>query len=181
MAKYRKLINILKRLNRIHPSLMPDEVKETMKFFLRPGNPYQRQCVPQTLDEMGRARGVGRRKTSSAVVWLVEGDGEVMVNGKSLLQVFPRIHDRESALWPLRCTNRLDKYNVWALVRGGGFTGQAESITLAVAKALLVHEPALKPLLRRGTFLLTFWNSPFVRTATVLSFPSFVSSQPCLH
>jgi small subunit ribosomal protein S9 len=166
-AKYRKLLNILKQLNRIHPGLVPDEVKETMEFFLRPGNPYQKQCAPATLDDMGRAKGVGRRKTSSAVVWLVEGDGEVMINGKSLLQVFPRIHDRESALWALRCTNRLDKYNVWALVQGGGVTGQAESITLGVARALLVHEPALKPVLRRGMF----------RLAPI----GFSHSQLCLH
>src|SRR5947207_4387802 len=62
-AKYRRLLNILKRLNRIHPSLMPEEVKETMEFFLRPGNPYQKQSLPAEPDDMGRARGVGRRKT----------------------------------------------------------------------------------------------------------------------
>ena len=93
---------------------------------------------------------MGRRKESSAKVYLVEGTGEVLVNGKSLVQLFPRLHDRESALWALKVTERMDKYNVFALVEGGGVTGQAESITLALAKALLVHEPALKPALRRG-------------------------------
>jgi hypothetical protein len=39
---------------------------------------------------------------------------------------------------------------MFGLVQGGGTTGQAEALTLAVAKALLVHEPALKPVLRRG-------------------------------
>ena len=81
---------------------------------------------------------------------LVEGDGQVLVNGRKLLEVFPRVHDRESALWALKVTERMDKYNVFALVQGGGTTGQAESVTLALAKALLVHEPALKPVLRRG-------------------------------
>ena len=80
----------------------------------------------------------------------MEGTGEVLVNGKNIVQAFPRLHDRESALWALKVTQRLDKYNVWALVEGGGVTGQAESITLALARALLVHEPALKPALRRG-------------------------------
>ena len=78
------------------------------------------------------------------------------MNGKSINQAFARIHDRESALWALKATGRMDKYNVWALVNGGGLTGQAESITLAVAKALLVHEPSLKPALRRGMFVLFF-------------------------
>ena len=48
----------------------------------------------------------------------------------------------------------MDKYNVWAVVKGGGTTGQAEAITLGAARALLAHEPDLKPALRRGTCLL---------------------------
>jgi small subunit ribosomal protein S9 len=147
--KYKNLIKILQRLNRIDPSLAPEEVRTTLNTFLRPGNPYANKPAPATVDEVGRARGKGKRKESSAVVYLVEGEGEVLVNGKSLIDVFPRLHDRESALWPLRCTQRLDKYNVWATVRGGGVTGQAEAITLAVARALLVHEPALKPAMRK--------------------------------
>lgn len=149
--KYKSLIKILQRLNRIDPALLPGEVRDTLKTFLRPGNPYANKPAPAAVDEMGRARGRGKRKTSSAVVHLVEGEGEVMVNGKTLTEAFPRLHDRESATWPLRCTSRLDKYNVWATVRGGGVTGQAEAITLALARALLVHEPALKPILRKGT------------------------------
>ncbi|KAL1952598.1 hypothetical protein VTO42DRAFT_4695 [Malbranchea cinnamomea] len=149
-SRYKKVIRILQRLNRIHRSIMPAEVTEVLEKFLRPGNPYQRNVAPPTLDEMGRARGVGRRKTSSAQVWLVEGDGQVMINGKNIVEVFPRLHDRESALWALRTTGRMDKYNVFALVKGGGVTGQAEAITVAVARALLVHEPALKPVLRRA-------------------------------
>lgn len=157
--KYKNLIKILQRLNRIDPALAPEEVRSTLNTFLRPGNPYANKPVPATVDEMGRARGKGKRKESSAVVYLVEGEGEVMVNGKNLVDVFPRLHDRESALWPLRCTQRLDKYNVWATVKGGGVTGQAEAITLAVARALLVHEPALKPILRRGMLDFMFcWN-----------------------
>ncbi|KAA8643247.1 hypothetical protein EYZ11_008497 [Aspergillus tanneri] len=150
MKKYKSLVKILQRLNRIDPAIIPVEVRDALKDFLRPGNPYANKPLPPTLDEMGRARGRGKRKASSAVVHLVEGEGEVLVNGKNLVEVFPRMHDRESATWPLRCTSRLDKYNVWATVRGGGVTGQAEAITLALARALLVHEPALKPILRKA-------------------------------
>lgn len=150
--KYKNLIKILQRLNRIDPKIMPIEVRDTLKTFLRPGNPYGNKPAPATVDEMGRARGRGKRKTSSAVVHLVEGEGDVMVNGKTLVEAFPRLHDRESATWPLRCTSRLDKYNVWATARGGGVTGQAEAITLALARALLVHEPGLKPVLRKGAY-----------------------------
>jgi small subunit ribosomal protein S9 len=93
---------------------------------------------------------VGKRKSSVATVSLVEGTGEVIINGKTLAQVLPRIHDRESALWPLKVTDRLDKYNAFVTAEGGGLTGQAESITLALARALIVQEPALKPALRKG-------------------------------
>lgn len=151
--KYKGLIKLLQRLNRIDPKVAPEEVRTALNFFLRPGNPYGNKPAPRTVDEQGKARGKGKRKASSAVVQLVEGEGEVLVNGKTLNEAFPRLHDRESAVWPLRCTSRLDKYNVWATVRGGGVTGQAEAITLAVARALLVHEPALKPILRKGTYL----------------------------
>ena len=121
-----------------------------MEQFRRPGSAELQKPKVQKLDDYGRAKGIGRRKDSSARVYLVEGTGEVLINGKSIVQAFPRLHDRESALWALKATQRMDKYNVWALVEGGGVTGQAESITLALARALLVHEPALKPALRRG-------------------------------
>lgn len=152
--KYKRFVKILHRLSRIHPDLMPVEVQEAMKLWLRPGNPYQTKPISTDLDDLGRSRGVGKRKESSATAWLVEGEGEVMINGKTLMRVFPRIHDRESALWPLRCTERLDKYNLFALAQGGGVTGQAEAMTIAVARALMVHEPALKPILRRGMYIL---------------------------
>lgn len=150
--KYKGLLRVLQRLGQIDPQVLPEYVSKALQAYVRPGNPYSSEPEPPTIDKSGRARGRGKRKASSAVVYLVEGDGQVLVNGKSLLEAFPRVHDRESALWPLRCTQRLDKYNVWASVRGGGTTGQAEAITLAVARALLIHEPALKPAMRSGRF-----------------------------
>lgn len=150
VKRYRDMIRMLQRLNQIDPALAPQEVREKLHGFLRPGNPRTSKPLPPTVDELGRSRGKGKRKTSSAVVWLVEGEGEFMVNGKSLFDLFTRLHDRESATWPLRCVQRLDKYNVWATVKGGGVTGQAEAVTLALARALVVQEPALKPLLRKG-------------------------------
>jgi small subunit ribosomal protein S9 len=150
MKKYKSLLKILQRLNRIQPEMVPNEVRSELGNFLRPGNPYATQIVPRTVDENGRARAKGKRKESTAVVQLVEGEGEIMVNGKSLVEMFQRVHDRESALWALRSTQRMDKYNAWITVKGGGVTGQAEAITLAIARALLLHEPGLKPALRKG-------------------------------
>lgn len=149
-SKYSKVLVLLNRLNRIHPRLRPAGFKKILDSYIRPGSAEVQKAKPGAIDEFGRARAVGRRKEASATVQLVEGDGQVLVNGRKLLEVFPRVHDRESALWALKVTERMDKYNVFALVQGGGTTGQAESVTLALTKALLVHEPALKPILRRG-------------------------------
>lgn len=149
-SKYAQILRLLTRLNRIHPHLRPSTITEILKQYQRPGSAKLQQAIPGTVDQDGRSKGVGRRKESSAQVFLVEGTGEILVNGKSIVQAFPRLHDRESAIWPLKISERIDKYNVFALISGGGVTGQAEAMTLAVAKALLVHEPALKPILRRA-------------------------------
>lgn len=129
---------------------MRKELKDALQRYKRDVDPYANVPNPGTIDEDGKASGVGRRKSSSAKVYLVQGNGEVLVNGNRINAVFGRVHDRESALWALKATGRLDKYNVWALVTGGGTTGQAEAVMLGAAKALMVHEPMLKPALRRG-------------------------------
>ncbi|KAK2065697.1 ribosomal protein S9/S16 [Colletotrichum caudatum] len=147
---YSQVLAIVKRLHSIFPKMMPGEVKEALQEFKRDIDPYKNVAKTTPIDRFGRALGVGRRKTSTARAWVVEGTGEVLVNGKPLNEVFGRIHDRESAIWALRSTARMNKYNVWALVEGGGVTGQAEALTLAVAKAILAHEPALRPILRKA-------------------------------
>lgn len=144
------LLGLLKRLNYIHPTLMPQEVTEAMERFKRDVQPHLNVPRPIEVNAYGVAQAAGRRKSSTASVSLVEGTGECLVNGKSLTEYFGRFHDRESAVWALKATGRLDKYNVWALASGGGTTGQAEAMTLGLAKALLAHEPDLKPALRRG-------------------------------
>ncbi|KAG9941255.1 hypothetical protein KCU85_g9630, partial [Aureobasidium melanogenum] len=149
-ARYTKILQVLQRLNYIHPNLMPEEVVTALRRYMRDVQPFHNQPKPGVVDEYGRARGVGRRKSSNAVAYLVEGEGEVLINGKPLTQAFGRLHDRESALWALKVTERMDKYNVWCVARGGGTTGQADAIALAVSKALMVHEPLLKPALRRA-------------------------------
>ncbi|KAJ2982637.1 hypothetical protein NUW58_g6401 [Xylaria curta] len=147
---YATCIALVKRLHQIHPDLIPEEVTAGLRPFKRDINIFLNRPKPIPIDRFGRSHGVGKRKSSVARAWLVEGTGEVLINGKPMNEAFGRIHDRESALWGLKSTDRLDKYNVWALVGGGGSTGQAEALALAIAKALVVHEPPLKTPLRRG-------------------------------
>lgn len=147
---YADCLKTAKRLHQIHPDLMPEEVKQGIRPFKRDINFYLNTPKVPPIDKFGRSHGAGRRKESVAQAWVVEGTGEVLVNGKSLKDAFKRVHDRESALWALKSMNRMDKYNVWAKVQGGGTTGQAEALAMAVAKAIIVHEPALKTPLRKG-------------------------------
>ncbi len=163
-GKYSRVLQLLARLNKIHPKLQTTKLQEVLDKFRRPGAVGIQKPPPGKLDSEGRAYGVGRRKESSAAVHLVEGNGEVLVNGRGVLQAFPRLHDRESALWALKVTGRMDKYNVFALTSGGGITGQAESITLALGRALIVHEPALKPTLRKGEHTPSFMRSLMFHT-----------------
>lgn len=147
---FAECMKLAKRLNQIHPDLMPDDVKAGLQPFKREINYHLNVTKVLPIDRFGRAQGVGRRKSSMARAFVVEGTGEVLINGKPLTEAFGRLHDRESAVWGLKMTDRLDKYNVWAVAQGGGTTGQAEALALAIAKALIVHEPALKNPLRRA-------------------------------
>ncbi|KAK4250752.1 ribosomal protein S5 domain 2-type protein [Corynascus novoguineensis] len=149
-TEYVKCLAIVKRLHQIHPELRPEAVTTALQDFKRDVQGFLNVATPIPIDRFGRALGVGKRKSSTARAFVVEGDGQVLVNGKTLADYFGRVHDRESAVWALYATDRIDKYNVWARVEGGGTTGQAEALTLAIAKALLAHEPALKPALRRA-------------------------------
>lgn len=141
--QYNRLTAILQKLSYIHPAVMPVEVREQLDEHKRSVQKKSSMSKKRYLDEWGRALGVGKRKTSTARAYLVPGEGKVLVNGKSIIEYFGRIHDRESALWALKVTGRLDQYNVFVLASGGGVTGQAEATTIAVAKALCIMEPFL--------------------------------------
>lgn len=75
------------------------------------------------IDDLGRAIAIGRRKSSSAKVMLVPGSGEFRVNGIPLIEYFPRPRDIYSIAKPFQVTEQFGKFNIWALVNGGGHTG----------------------------------------------------------
>ncbi len=98
--------------------------------------------------------GIGRRKTATARVRLHSGGtGQVVVNGKPLVEYFGRELDRQTAVAPLQTTRTLDGYDVTVLVKGGGITGQAEAIRMGAARALLKINADLNQALRRAGFL----------------------------
>ncbi|KAI9218906.1 ribosomal protein S5 domain 2-type protein [Blastocladiella britannica] len=90
-------------------------------------------------DSVGRVSARGSRKTSRAFVYVVPGDGQYMVNGTPLASYFLR-REAETAAYPLQVARVFGKFNIWAIVNGGGPTGQAEATAVAVARAVAVHE-----------------------------------------
>ncbi len=97
--------------------------------------------------------GVGSRKTSIARVYLRPGKGSWKVNGKSLNDYFPREGLIKACEEPLRLTGNESKYDLLVNVRGGGTTGQAGAIRMAVARVLVKAEPELRDNLKKHGFL----------------------------
>ena len=97
--------------------------------------------------------GVGRRKTSTARVRIYPGNGQFLVNEKPVEEYFTRLGDMEQILAPLRAAEMEGKLDVSVRVNGGGVTGQTGAVRHGVARALLVMDPALRPLMRSGGHL----------------------------
>ncbi|EST07059.1 Ribosomal protein S9 [Kalmanozyma brasiliensis GHG001] len=93
------------------------------------------------IDGKGRAYSMGRRKESSAQVWIVPAKdvGQVLINNKPLAEYFTRTAEREAVTWPMKLTSTLGAYNVFALTRGGGKSGQAGAIAHALANAIVAE------------------------------------------
>jgi len=182
-ARYRRVTRILNQLNdyyRIavtagHPTLAGG-IHDIVSLF-EAGNKEARQAHRKRkkvmLDEYGRSYTVGKRKTSSARVWMipiqepehkmeprsieslldledaVRGKqivipATILVNNIPLNEYFPIPADRERITRPLRAAGALGGYNVFALVRGGGTTGQSDALRVGIARGLIAHNPALE-------------------------------------
>ena len=107
----------------------------------------------QKLDSKGRAYGTGKRKTSIARVWIKPGHGKIIVNRKSQEDYFGRAVLRMRIGQPFASADRVDQYDVFCTVRGGGLSGQADAIRHGISKALDAFEPELHSVLRHGGFL----------------------------
>ena len=98
--------------------------------------------------------GTGRRKTAVARVRLLPGEGEIVINGRSLVEHFGAAIDEAELRMPFRVTNTDGRFNVLVKVEGGGVTGQAGAIRHAIARALLELDPEGHRLaLRQAGFL----------------------------
>ena len=105
------------------------------------------------IDAQGRSYATGKRKDAIARVWIKPGPGRVTVNGRDLETYFARAVLRMVIGQPFSAADRVDQYDVWCTVKGGGLSGQAGAVRHGISKALLRFEPGLRPVLKRGGFL----------------------------
>ena len=92
----------------------------------------------------------GRRKKSIAKVWVKKGSGNIHVNGKKMIEYFLKANLQTAIFRPLTIVKRENEYDVRCSVKGGGLTGQAGAIIHGLARAIILHEPDLKPTLKKG-------------------------------
>ena len=97
--------------------------------------------------------GLGRRKEATAKVRLYTGQGAATVNGKSLDEYFGDINLINEVYSPLKLVGVVEKYYITAMVDGGGKSSQAESIRLAISRALVEIDEDNKGTLRKVGFL----------------------------
>lgn len=98
-------------------------------------------------------QGTGRRKSSTARVRLVPGNGEFKINGRTVEDYFNFETLRNEIKRPLVLTNTLGKFDVFVLVEGGGFTGQAGAVRHGVSRALLKVDDEYRAILKKEGFL----------------------------
>ena len=97
--------------------------------------------------------GTGRRKTSVARVRLLTGEGEVVVNGRSLEEHFGNAVNLTDITMPFRVTGTEGRFNAMVRVEGGGYHGQAGAIRHGIARALLASDPEQRLALRQAGLL----------------------------
>jgi|TARA_B100001057_G_scaffold199014_2_gene199640 small subunit ribosomal protein S9 len=100
-----------------------------------------------------RLYATGRRKTSSARIYLSKGEGAIKVNNKELSVYFGREVAQMLVKQPLELCNLINKVDIEAKVKGGGSFGQAGAIRHGISRALLLLDEELRPQLKKAGFL----------------------------
>ena len=95
----------------------------------------------------------GRRKTSVARIYMTPGQGNITINGKDIKAYFPNEVLQTIVNQPFQTLDLIGKYDVTANLKGGGVSGQAEALRLAIAKALVVENAETKSVLRKEGFV----------------------------
>ncbi len=97
--------------------------------------------------------GTGRRKTSTARVFIKSGSGQIVVNDRPLDEFFGRETARMVVRQPLELIEMTDKFDIKVTVVGGGTTGQAGAIRHGITRALMEYDETLRPALRGAGYV----------------------------
>ena len=97
--------------------------------------------------------GTGRRKTSTARVFLKAGSGNLVINNRSIDQYFGRETARMVVRQPLELVEATEKFDVYITVKGGGISGQAGAIRHGITRALMQYDEALRRSLRSAGYV----------------------------
>jgi small subunit ribosomal protein S9 len=109
--------------------------------------------VAVVTDVQGNPRATGRRKEAVVRVRLLPGTGTWTLNGRSLEEYFPNKVHQQLVNEPLKAVDRSESYDVVARLHGGGVSGQAGALRLALARALTIAEDESRPVLKKAGFL----------------------------
>ena len=117
-------------------------------------NPDQAiQSTEPEIDNLGRSYATGRRKESTARVWVKRGSGVMTVNGKEMPIYFDRPVLQMQLNHVFEIANRVKEFDVMATVKGGGLSGQAGAVKHGISKALSLFEPELRTALKSAGLL----------------------------
>ena len=97
--------------------------------------------------------GTGRRKSSTARVYMSKGNGQILVNGQPLDEFFGRETSCMVVRQPLEKLEMMDKWDIRATVKGGGISGQAGAIRLGLTRALMEYDEELRKPLRKAGYV----------------------------
>lgn len=97
--------------------------------------------------------GTGRRKTSTARVFIKPGSGNITINNRTLDNYFGRETARMMVRQPLELVQAVDKFDVYVTVAGGGGSGQAGAIRHGITRALMEYDETLRSTLRKAGFV----------------------------
>jgi small subunit ribosomal protein S9 len=100
-----------------------------------------------------RTYATGKRKTAIARVWVSAGSGQITVNERPADQYFERETSIMVMKQALELLESLDQFDVWATVKGGGHSAQAEAMRHGISRALIAMDPERRSALKRAGFL----------------------------
>ena len=97
--------------------------------------------------------GTGRRKSSTARVFMRNGTGTIQINKRSIEEYFGRETARMVVQQPLELVEMVEKFDLYITVKGGGTTGQAGAIRHGITRALMEYDESFRPVLRKAGYV----------------------------